>query len=123
MARGFDIWLAMSLMLSAVGLLTLSYALPRADPPLARISDIDSMSLEKRVRFAGEAVRVHSFKGGSAAVTVTSNGSELEVYVPYNLAKSSNISSILHRRLLVEGTVQYYGGRLEVIAESLEDAP
>lgn len=112
-----DRMLYLALAASIVGLLLITFVSPSVQPPLSRLSDVSTSSLEKVVRVAGNVSRVHVFKGGSTVLTVSDGASAVDVFMPAGYASGFGNVSFAGRRVDVLGTVQVYNGRLELVAE------
>ena len=112
-----DRMLYLALAASVLGLLLITFIAPSVKPPLSSLSDVSASSLEKTVRLEGTVSRAHAFEGGSMILTLSDSESDVDVYLPYDVA--AELKDILSEGSVVEltGTVQMYKGRLEVVVE------
>ncbi|MFH1055277.1 MAG: hypothetical protein V1744_04190 [Candidatus Altiarchaeota archaeon] len=112
-----DRMLYAALFVSVLGLFLISFISPSIKPPRSSVCDVTSSSLEKVVVVGGNITRVHEFKGGSMALTLSDSGCDIEVYLSYDVAASLNSTTLLGRRVELSGVVQIYRGRVEVVVE------
>jgi len=107
----------LALITAVVGLIILTYASERVNPPKASISDLTQADVGKSVRVEGTVESIHFFKGGSALLTLASGDSRIGVYLPYKVSVSANASSLKGLTVDAVGTVNVYDGQLELVVE------
>ncbi len=110
--------LYISLTVSIIGLLILTYASTVLEPPLSKTGDIDTNSLGKNIHIRGEIARIHKFKGGSIILTVQDSSGEIDVYLTYNIAMSRADILTEGNRIDVIGEVEIYKGRVEIVPKN-----
>lgn len=118
MGRGI---LYLAFFTSIIGLLILAYVSETIEPPLSTISQLDSLNLGKNVRIAGSIIDIHTFDGDSILLKIADETAEVDVYLPYNVAKDAASRLKENQRLQVIGEIQVYDGRLEVVLENPQD--
>ena len=89
------------------------------EPPLLKISDINTTVLEKKVRVRGNVSDVKKFRGGSVIWVAEDDTGSIDVYLNSNIAGRFNITE--GAEIGVTGRVELYEGELEVKVESYED--
>lgn len=111
----------LALVTAIIGLLILTYASEKISPPRAEIKHITQSDVGRNVRVSGHATDVHEFSGGSAVFTLQEDNSTITVYLPYAVANEIDPATYEGEAVDLTGTVQVYGGRLEIIIEDYQD--
>jgi DNA/RNA endonuclease YhcR with UshA esterase domain len=89
------------------------------EPPLSKIAALDSNSIGKQVHVQGLVSDVHTFKGGSIAVSINDGSGYIEVFVSYYMANST--APIAKGNILeVVGELDEYQGKLEIKPKNAE---
>jgi DNA/RNA endonuclease YhcR with UshA esterase domain len=110
--------LHLSLVISISGLLILAFAGGYLEPPLSSIGQVNTNFLGRNVHLRGNLSDFHEFEGGSILLVLRDSTGEIDVYLPYNVAKMK--SDLLNStELEVVGSVEVYRGRLEVVVEDV----
>jgi len=112
--------LHISLVISIIGLLILTYASTILKPPLSEIGNIKTNFLGKNVHIQGDIIKIHKFKGGSIILKVRDSTGEIDVYLRYSIAKSKEDVLDKNKKIDVIGEVELYEGRLEVVPNNLD---
>jgi DNA/RNA endonuclease YhcR with UshA esterase domain len=98
---------------SVLGLLLFTYASMLMEPPLSKIAALDSNSIGKQVHVQGLVSDVHTFKGGSIAVSINDGSGDIDVFVSYYMTNST--APIAKGNILeVVGELDEYQGKLEI---------
>jgi len=98
---------------SVLGLLIFTYASILMEPPLSKISALDTASIGKQIHVQGVVSEVHKFKGGSITVSLNDGSGDIDVFVSYYMANST---APIAKGNIVEviGELDEYKGKLEI---------
>jgi RecJ-like exonuclease len=111
--------LQISLIISIAGLLILTFANESLEPPLSVIDQINANHLGKNVHLRGNVSGIHEFKGGSVLLTLEDYSGKIDVYLSYGVVREKP-DLLKARELDIIGSVEVYGGRLEILIESID---
>ncbi|HEX54807.1 MAG: hypothetical protein DRO94_01740 [Candidatus Altiarchaeales archaeon] len=109
----------LALSISIIGLLILKFASDSIAPGISKIDLIDTNSIGRNVRICGNISNIHRFDKGSLLITVNDGSGEIDVYVPYSIAKIIDNKIFSSREIDVIGEVNIYNGRLEIVVRNL----
>lgn len=73
------------------------------------------------MRIEGSIIDIHTFEGGSILLKLADKTADVDVYLPYNVAKEAASMLDEKQRLQVIGEIQVYNSRLEVVLENPRD--
>ena len=83
------------------------------EPPVSKVSALDSNSIGKQVHVRGRVSDVYKYKGGSISFSVNDSTGVIDVFVSYYLANStSQIAKGASADVI--GELDEYKGKLEI---------